>query len=98
MPFNVHVRPLARQQLRKIYVDLELLRAGAGERFDHDFDTVIARIAENPEQFPVADLGVRRALIRRFHYVVFFEVRRGAVRILAVFHGNRDLRDWRGLE
>jgi plasmid stabilization system protein ParE len=38
---------------------------------------------------------MRRALLRRFPYAIFFEVARTEIIIYAVFHGARDPQSWR---
>jgi len=55
----------------------------------------LRRIAENPKQFPPAALQTRRALLRRFPYLVIFREHDEAVYIVAIFHTSRDPRIWR---
>jgi plasmid stabilization system protein ParE len=38
---------------------------------------------------------MRRALLRRFPYGIFFEIERAEIMIYAVFHGARDPKRWR---
>ena len=53
------------------------------------------RVAENPKQFPPSSHQTRRALLRRFPYLVIFRETRSAVYVVAVFHTSRDPRQWR---
>ena len=50
----------------------------------------VARIAENPKQFPGGAYGTRRALLRRFPYLVIFREMDATVYVVAVFHTSRD--------
>jgi plasmid stabilization system protein ParE len=58
-------------------------------------DDVFERIASNPEAYGVSYHSVRRALVRRFPYVVCFLVESECVFVIAVFHGRQDPRGWR---
>ena len=53
------------------------------------------RIAVNPMQFPVGAKNTRRAIMRRFPYVVVFVVTDDTAQIIAFFHTSRDPRQWR---
>jgi plasmid stabilization system protein ParE len=41
-------------------------------------------------------MSARRALLRRFPYMLVFDVEEDRVTILGVFHGRRQPRDWTG--
>lgn len=47
-------------------------QAGLGIRFLDELDEVFRRIENNPKQFPQLEGEVRRALLRRFPYGVYF--------------------------
>jgi plasmid stabilization system protein ParE len=54
----------------------------------------LARIAQNPKQFPVEYRQTRRALLRRFPYFVVFREIEGNIYVIAVFHTSRDPITW----
>ena len=49
---------------------------------------------ENPRQFPIIFKNVRRALLRRFPYSLFFVVEGDDLTVLACFHASRDPSHW----
>ena len=55
----------------------------------------IESIHRQPEAYQLVDRTMRRALLRRFPYAVFFEVGRAEIVVYAVFHGARDPRAWK---
>jgi len=57
--------------------------------------TCIASIHRQPEAYQLVDRTMRRALLRRFPYAVFFEMGRAEIVVYAVFHGARDPRAWK---
>lgn len=44
--------------------------------------------------FPVVFKAVRRALLRRFPYALFFVIEDEVIFVIACFHGNRDPLQW----
>lgn len=74
----------------------ELHAPGLGAELVETIEITLARIAENPLQFPVVYRGVRRALMRRFPYGIFFRVHPSHIKIVAIMHHSRDPNRWRG--
>jgi len=67
---------------------------GLGARFRAELDHLAERRAVNPFQFPLVLTDIRRALLRRFPYALFFRVVEDAVFVMACFHTSRDPRIW----
>lgn len=72
-------------------------RSGLGTHFIAELDRLFDRIGSDPVQFPVVDAPVRRALLHRFPYAVYFVSADpgGHSTILAVLHQHRDPDAWR---
>jgi plasmid stabilization system protein ParE len=68
--------------------------SGLGRRFRHAVDALVVRMSNNPRQFPVVFRNVRRALLRRFPYSLFFVVEGDAVVVIACFHASRNPLHW----
>lgn len=89
------VRPLAEADVRDAAFWYENKREGLGAEFALELDALYERIVENPRQFPEIGEEVRRALLRRFPYAVYFVVRDHAPVIVAVLHQHRRPKAWR---
>jgi plasmid stabilization system protein ParE len=80
--------------LANAYGWYEEQREGLGEEFlaavDHTFDS----IEQLPESFARVHGEVRRAMVARFPYAVFFRIERTRVVVLTVLHTARDPRLW----
>ena len=63
---------------------------GKVEAFITALDQALAQIADRPLMYPIVYEDVRRALVRRFPYSVFFIVERTRAIVLAVHHQHRD--------
>jgi plasmid stabilization system protein ParE len=67
---------------------------GLGRRFRQAIDALIGRMSDNPRQFPMVFKNVRRAVLRRFPYSLFFVVEDDALIVIACFHASRDPSHW----
>jgi plasmid stabilization system protein ParE len=69
-------------------------RAAAG--FEQAVAHAVNRIAESPEQFPVADVkGYRFVTLIRYPYSLVYRVKETAVQVVAVAHASRKPAYWR---
>ena len=67
---------------------------GLGRHFREAIDALIERMSANPRQFPVVFKDVRRALLRRFPYSLFFVMEGETLLVIACFHASRDPAQW----
>ncbi|WP_437630477.1 type II toxin-antitoxin system RelE/ParE family toxin [Sorangium sp. So ce854] len=93
------VRPSAELDIREAAEWYEDEEAGLGGQFVAELRHIVSRIGELPSQFPGVGRGIRRALLRRFPYAIYFLLRgeadaRAAV-ILAVLHQRRSPSVWK---
>jgi toxin ParE1/3/4 len=70
-------------------------RFGLGMRFLDELDEVVNRIRVSPFQFPEIHPGVRRGLLGRFPYSVYFSVGEESIEVIAVLHQHRHPDTWR---
>jgi len=96
MKTGLWVRPEAESDLREAYRWYEGQRPGLGDDFLLCVDAALSAIQANPLAFPAIHQEVRRVLVRRFPYGVFYVHRGQTLTILAVFHCHRDPSAWQG--
>lgn len=92
------IAPEVEQDLAEASAWYDSRRAGLGEDFLSCVDACIAAILRMPEMQAVVHKQYRRALVRRFPYVVFYEYEAREARVVtiyAVFHASRDPEKWR---
>ena len=65
-----------------------------GEEFLRSLDACLASIQRLPESHPVVYRDMRRALLSRFPYGVFYVRENDAITVLACFHAKRDPVTW----
>ena len=92
--FTVIFTPAARAELIDAQDWYEGEATGLGRRFREAINVLVERMSASPRQFPVVFKNVRRALLRRFPYVLFFVVEDQSLLVIACFHGSRDPLRW----
>lgn len=65
-----------------------------GARFIAEIGALVLRIGENPQRYPRIRHEVRRAVLRKFPYALYFRVIPDAVQVIACFHASRDPQRW----
>lgn len=58
-------------------------------------DDVLARVVSNPHIFPVVYRNLRRAVVRRFPFAVFYEIAANEIQVVSVFHSRRSPNVWK---
>jgi plasmid stabilization system protein ParE len=94
VPERLFVRAAARRDLARAFRWYEKERTGLGHEFLRAVAVTFAAVDRAPEQFPVALDDIRKALVRRFPYVVYFVVLPAGVAVIAVAHGRRHPQRW----
>jgi len=96
-PFQVIVRDEAEADITDAAIWYEQQQAGLGGEFLDEIESALERAAENPFRFPCfrRKPEVRRVLIRRFPYRVFFIRRTDAVVVFRVLHSAQHDREWK---
>lgn len=69
-------------------------RSGLGLEFLDELRATYDRIADGPLKYQLIRSGIRRALLQRFPYAVYFAVEEGVLVVLAVLHASRDPAEW----
>jgi len=70
---------------------------GLGLRFVDELDVAIQRAQQNPQHYQAVYREIRRVLLRRFPYAVFFVAEPGRVVVLAILHQYEDPAKWQEL-
>jgi toxin ParE1/3/4 len=88
------VEPEAEAELDEAFTWYEGRSAGLGSEFLRAVRAAFALIRRNPEQCPHVRGDIRRALVRRFPYAVYYVVEPDQVSVVAVVHTRQHPRRW----
>jgi plasmid stabilization system protein ParE len=86
--------PRADLDIEAAFVWYENERPGLGLEFLDELRAAYHRIANGPLGYQDLRSGIRRALLRRFPYAVYFVVDEDVVIVIAVLHVSRDPAEW----
>lgn len=92
---TITIQPGADADVLEAYWWYETQDAGLGSEFLRAFEACTANLARHPTAYPEVGEEVRRALLRRFPYAVFYLVEAEAIVVLACLHTHRDPNEWR---
>jgi toxin ParE1/3/4 len=67
---------------------------GLGMEFLDELRAIYNRIADGPLKYQDLRGGIRRTLLRRFPYAVYFAIEGDIVIVVAVLHASRDPAEW----
>lgn len=91
----VIIRPEAEEDLREAKKWYEQQRHRLGDEIIQCVEDVFESLVPTPEMHAKVYKDVRRAVVRRFPYVVYYRVDANQITVLAVVHGRRHPQHWR---
>jgi plasmid stabilization system protein ParE len=93
---NVEFLDPATQEFYEAIAFYNLQRQGLGQQFAKEVEDTIERIKQNPEAWAAISSSkrVRRCLTNRFPYAIIYQIRQGALLIVAVWHQRRRPQTW----
>jgi plasmid stabilization system protein ParE len=68
---------------------------GLGERFLREFGAAISEIQAEPDRWAAVEGDIRRYLMRRFPYAIYYRHEEDCLRILVVKHHSRHPDYWK---
>ena len=94
MTYRLLVRRQAKLDLQRAVRWYEAQQPGLGREFMVQADAVLDRVSGNPVQYQVIYRDVRRAILRKFPYGVFYRIDGTDIVVFAVVHLHRDPSSW----
>lgn len=94
MTLAVDFLPEAESEIEAASLGYEEQGPGLGIRFLLAIDAALRRASDNPRCFPKVMRRTRKAVIRRFPYVVFYVVEKERILVTGAFHGRRHPDSW----
>jgi plasmid stabilization system protein ParE len=91
---RVNIQPEAQAEADRAAAWYESQRVALGVEFILELDLAMERAAENPESYAMQYREVRRVLLRRFPYAVYFIYEEGVLEVFAILHQHQDPSTW----
>ncbi|MFV0591504.1 MAG: hypothetical protein ACK5M7_08970 [Draconibacterium sp.] len=93
--YRLIINPFAELDLKLAKEWYDLQRFKLGEEFLLEVEKVLSRIVKSPKQFPQVLKNVRKAVVSRFPFSVYFTVIETRIVVFAVFHNSRNPIIWK---
>jgi hypothetical protein len=90
MAYELEIKEEANLETIEAYLYYEKKRPGLGEEFLEHLDAYFDRITVNPKHFPQKRKPYREAFIKRFPFLVIYEITRNKVIVYSVFNTGQN--------
>lgn len=94
MNFTIHIRPEAEIDIEEASLWYQKQQVGLGDKFLDEIQQSVKRIGENPYLYLVVHKNVRRTLLHKFPFALYYFVEENSLIIIAVMHGSRHPKRW----
>jgi plasmid stabilization system protein ParE len=95
MDYVLVFRPEVRDDLNEAYHWYQARQPGLGDEFLDCIDKLLNQICRMPKSYAVLHRDVRRAVLQRFPYAVYYRIISSRIVVTAVFHSRRNPKDWK---
>ena len=92
---KIIIRPEAESDIKDAYEWYEAQRKGLGENFLLCIEEALSRLSLNPAIYSIVYKKIRRVLIHRFPFGIFFIEDEERITVLAVLHARRNPKTWK---
>jgi toxin ParE1/3/4 len=92
--YRLLIRPEARAEVAEAAAWYEARERGLGRDFLRAFRAATDLLRRNPLHYQIVFAEMRRVLLRRFPYGVFYEIHGPGVVVLGCMHEARDPEEW----
>ena len=84
----------AAAEIREAYHYYKDKAEGLGLEFVRTVEACLASIERHPQMYAIVHKQVRRAVLRRFPYNLFYVVEPDRIVVIACFHASRNPKEW----
>ena len=92
---QVVIQPAAAADLEQAFSWYEERRPGLGAEFLAEIRSAIKQIETHPESSPVVHRDIRRLMLRRFPYGLFYRIYDEMVVVIGCMHARRHSSRWK---
>jgi plasmid stabilization system protein ParE len=95
--YTLRLRSAAEKEIASVALWYESQSPGLGSKFLDKADQSLEKISENPLQYPVISKRLRRALVKRFPYIIFFRIIEDEILIVGCRYAGQNPERWLNL-
>ena len=91
---RLFVRKAARADIAEAFRWYEERSRGLGSEFLRVVSLAYRAIERSPEQFPIIEEDIRKVVLRRFPYTIYFVILPRRISVIGVMHARRHPTRW----
>lgn len=95
MDFNLELHELAEAELWEAVDWYDSKKNRLGKLFARELQEIMQSIRKHPTRFPKIHKEIRKAVLKKFPYVVIYEILNDTVFVLSIFHTSRNPKIWK---
>ena len=92
--FTVEVSDEAEIDFEKSYGYYFEENPKVAEAFFRRINVSFKDITQNPFTFPVAYKNVRKCVVKKFPFVIYYQIVNSIIKVIAIFHTSRNPEKW----
>lgn len=92
--YRILIRPEAEVDINQAYRWYEKQSQGLGEDFLQCLEEVFDKIKHHPRAYPTVYKEIKRLLMQRYPYGVFYLLNEQTIIVIALFHVRRNPKQW----
>jgi len=99
MNWNIILKDTAKSEIDESFLYYEIQLQNLGNQFAQSVSESFDKIQSNPFSFPVVYRDIRRSIVKRFPFVIYFsiDISTNEITIISVFHTSRNSANWQNL-
>jgi plasmid stabilization system protein ParE len=90
MKYELIIKEEANLEIIESYLYYESKSIGLGDKFLNQLELYFDRIQKNPKHYQIKTKSFREAYIKKFPFLIIYEIIKKQVVIYAVFHTHRN--------
>lgn len=90
MKYSLEIKEEAVLDIKEAYLYYEEQKAGLGNRFLETLESYLERVQKYPEHYQIKKKPYREAFIKKFPYIIIYEIEGDKVIVYAVFNTWRN--------
>jgi toxin ParE1/3/4 len=92
--FSIKISDDAENDLDNSYQYYAEESTKVAESFFKQINSSLEIIKKNPESFPIAFRDVKKFVVKRFPFVIYYQLNESLIRVIAIFHTSRNPEIW----
>lgn len=93
--YKIELSSEAEDDFEKSYEFYATENEKTADNYYKEVDNSLKKIANSPQLYPKVHRNVRKYVIKKFPFIIYYKVTNLVIRIIAIFHASRNPEIWK---